>query len=46
VEDCRGPVYASATFNGVSTLLREDYECGVGRFESYGDLSVYRATVR
>ena len=45
LEECRDWVYSKAARNGDPTLERGDYECGVGRLGSFGDIGVYRLTL-
>lgn len=46
VQACRDWVYSAAAANGDPELERGDYECGIQKLDSFGGMSVYRATVR
>ena len=46
LENCRAWVGAKAVRYNDPNLERGDYECGVGRLRTFGDLAVYRITVR
>ncbi len=46
LENCRAWVGAVAVRHNDPNLERGDYECGVGRLRTIGDLDVYRITVR
>ena len=46
LENCRAWVGAKAVLYNDPNLERGDYECGVGRLRTIGDLVVYRITVR
>ncbi|WVX49023.1 hypothetical protein ROLI_021080 [Roseobacter fucihabitans] len=46
VEQCRVIVQRAAAENGDPNLTRGDYECGVDPTGSFGDMKVYKETVR
>ena len=46
LEGCRSWVYAQAASHGDPTLVRGDYECGVGRLRNFGIIHPHRITVR
>jgi hypothetical protein len=46
LDGCRGWVRVAATTRNDPGLLRGDYECGVGKPEPFGAVSVYRITAR
>ncbi len=46
VDACRIWVRRTAGAHGDALLMRGDYECGVGKVDSYYGLTVYRITVR
>jgi hypothetical protein len=46
LENCRAWVGAKAARYNDPNLERGDYECGVGRLRTIGDLLMYRLTVR
>jgi len=46
VDECRRWVSNAANENNDPNLERGDYECGVGFLEYFGELRVYRKTVR
>ena len=46
VEECRLIVFKAAAENGDPNMQLGDYECGVGPTGTFGDLKVYKETVR
>lgn len=46
LDECRDYVFGQASLRNDPNLVRGYFECGVGKSESFGGLSVYRLTVR
>ena len=46
VDDCRSWVRFAAASNNDVGLTRGDFECGVGRIDAFGGMTVYRITTR
>jgi hypothetical protein len=46
VEACRDWVRRTAATHGDAGIVRGDYECGVERLGDFGDMRVYRLTVK
>lgn len=46
VDGCRSWARAMAETHADPGVRRGDYECGVGKLREWGDLTVYRITVR
>lgn len=46
LDGCRSWVQAMAEANADPGVRRGDYECGVGKLQEIGDLTMYRITVR
>ncbi|MFD2207223.1 hypothetical protein [Kiloniella antarctica] len=44
--ECRAVIRRLASHNDDPMVLRGDYECGIGRLESYGAMQVFRITTR
>ncbi|MCZ6745364.1 MAG: hypothetical protein O7D31_11925 [Alphaproteobacteria bacterium] len=44
VENCRDWAYAEAAIRRDPDMKRSDYECGIGRLEKIGSVTVYRIT--
>lgn len=45
VQACRSWAYDRSAFHGDPTMMRSEYECGVGEPKSWNGLNVYRITV-
>jgi hypothetical protein len=46
LDGCRAWVRKAARADADPALTRGDYECGVGKLEPFGGMTVYRITVR
>jgi hypothetical protein len=46
VQACREWIFRIANQNGDPNILRGDYECGIGKIRNFGDIGVYRDTVK
>ena len=46
VDECRNWVKSQASEIGDLMMAQSDYECGVGKLQDFGDIAMYRLTVR
>lgn len=46
LDDCRSWAKDQASAIGDGTMKRSDYECGIGKLQSFGELTMYRLTAR